>query len=162
MTLQKECCKECSESKFALKGKNKERFNGICGLACECHLRHWEEGSHSSTETWRERLKELLYNFAVVAYLVTEENHPASELDAEHKKVESFFEKELLSLAVTVENKMKMYAAVINPDEAIETIQRSIFGVNPPDYSSSKMEALGRIKAYDELRKILTSKATGI
>lgn len=29
------CCDECWNSKFALKGKNKEKFG--CGLACECH-----------------------------------------------------------------------------------------------------------------------------
>lgn len=37
----KECCNECSLSKFALKGKVRKRFNGVCGLSCECH---WECG----------------------------------------------------------------------------------------------------------------------
>lgn len=34
----KKCCDLCAKSKYALKGKMKERFNGICGLSCECHL----------------------------------------------------------------------------------------------------------------------------
>lgn len=32
-----ECCDECKNSKFALKGKIKEKMGGICGLCCECH-----------------------------------------------------------------------------------------------------------------------------
>ncbi len=36
------CCKKCSESKWALKGKLKDEFNG-CGLACECHNKCSEE-----------------------------------------------------------------------------------------------------------------------
>ena len=31
------CCDKCSKSKYALKGKNKKFFGGICGLTCECH-----------------------------------------------------------------------------------------------------------------------------
>lgn len=30
------CCDECWNSKFALRGKNKEKFK--CGLVCPCHL----------------------------------------------------------------------------------------------------------------------------
>ena len=31
------CCEKCLSSKYALKGKMKEKFGGICGLVCECH-----------------------------------------------------------------------------------------------------------------------------
>lgn len=37
------CCDECSKSKWALKGKNKKKFGGICGLVCECHIKKCEE-----------------------------------------------------------------------------------------------------------------------
>jgi len=36
--MKRKCCEKCLGSKFALKGKDKEFFGGICGLACECHL----------------------------------------------------------------------------------------------------------------------------
>lgn len=36
MEKLKKCCSECWNSKFALTGKNKEKFG--CGLSCECHL----------------------------------------------------------------------------------------------------------------------------
>lgn len=32
-----ECCDKCSKSKYALRGKIKDKFGGICGLPCECH-----------------------------------------------------------------------------------------------------------------------------
>lgn len=37
MSLQSLCCDKCLNSKFALKGKLKQKFGGICGLVCECH-----------------------------------------------------------------------------------------------------------------------------
>lgn len=43
------CCKECSESKFALKGKMKEKFKGICGLVCECHV-HGQQGGYATAK----------------------------------------------------------------------------------------------------------------
>lgn len=32
-----ECCDKCKNSKFALKGKLKEKAGSGCGLSCECH-----------------------------------------------------------------------------------------------------------------------------
>lgn len=34
---KKKCCETCSTSKYALRGKMKEKFNGVCGLVCGCH-----------------------------------------------------------------------------------------------------------------------------
>lgn len=35
--IKNSCCQECLSSKYALKGKTKEKFGGICGLTCDCH-----------------------------------------------------------------------------------------------------------------------------
>ncbi len=32
-----QCCEKCLNNKFALKGKVKEKFGGICGIGCDCH-----------------------------------------------------------------------------------------------------------------------------
>ena len=40
------CCDKCWNSKFALKGKQKEKF-ALCGLTCECHKKQWDEQSVS-------------------------------------------------------------------------------------------------------------------
>lgn len=44
----KECCDKCKNSKYALKGKMKEKFGGICGLTCECHNKSTQEEVISS------------------------------------------------------------------------------------------------------------------
>lgn len=57
--MAKECCNECKNSEFALKGKAKDFFKGICGLVCECHVKSPTD-TPTSLNNWEERLIERL------------------------------------------------------------------------------------------------------
>ncbi len=75
------CCQKCLNSKYALKGKVKEKFGGVCGLVCDCH---WGNESTTNLEKISSKLvnpmqqkqdwEKQLLDFVNLKYEVIEHN----------------------------------------------------------------------------------------